>query len=292
MASKNLMSDQDDDGGRSHRPAASSTWSIASMLGLDRCCATASFSGAEDATIETERLTTTTTETTTTRAESSSDRRKAASPAKSSGGFMSGLMGKVTVAFGGQTPEDKRLAGVEKNISLIKEGSIFTRRVKPGEKNGGAVWLQLSIDKDECGAQIEWRSPQLVLNRAVNQESIPLDACECVRKASAADAAFFPNGGPSAAQSGLCFVVIGSGKTAVFEAHSPQVCEEWVAALGEARTELVQRLDVNRQAKLRDERRQKEIEERKSTRDARRAEYAKAGMSNTARIMAMGTGRS
>jgi hypothetical protein len=40
-----------------------------------------------------------------------------------------------------------------------------------------------------------------------------------------------------------------------------------------------------------DERRRKEIEDRKATRDSRRNEYAKAGMSNTARIMAQGTAR-
>jgi hypothetical protein len=41
-----------------------------------------------------------------------------------------------------------------------------------------------------------------------------------------------------------------------------------------------------------DERRQKEIEDRKNSRDARRAEYAKAGMSNTARIMALSASKS
>ena len=49
---------------------------------------------------------------------------------------------------------------------------------------------------------------------------------------------------------------------------------------------LVPKLDANLQRKLADDRRQKQIQERKDSRDARRAEYAKAGMSNTARIMA------
>lgn len=204
---------------------------------------------------------------------------------------MSGLLGTVKVAMGGQTEEQIREASFQKNLDLVKEGSIFTRRVKQGEKGGGAVWLELKVDDDQCGAKIQWRSPQLVLNRAVNQESIELDACQSVRKVGPSDSAYFPNGGPSPREEGFCFAVIGGGKTAVFEAHSAEVAAGWVLALKEASTQLVKTLHANRQRKLADERRQREIEERRESRGARRAEYAKAGMSNTARIMAMGTGR-
>ena len=52
-----------------------------------------------------------------------------------------------------------------------------------------------------------------------------------------------------------------------------------------ALAKLVPQMHEKCKKQVADERRQREIQQRKDSRDARRSEYAKAGMSNTARIM-------
>lgn len=77
----------------------------------------------------------------------------------------------------------------------------------------------------------------------------------------------------------------------VFEAASVAERDQWVESTKACLDGLLPQLHANAQKKQQETRRLKDIEDRKASRDVRRAEYAKAGMSNTARIMSQGTGR-
>mmetsp|Transcript_46103 Transcript_46103/g.96505 ORF Transcript_46103/g.96505 Transcript_46103/m.96505 type:complete len:142 (-) Transcript_46103:21-446(-) len=133
--------------------------------------------------------------------------------------------------------------------------------------------------------QIEWRSPQLILNRPVGKQNLALDQVRAVRIPTDADSAALPKGG-AGCKKDLCILIVTDSIKVVFEFLAANERQMWLTALQEAIALFVPVLHANLQKKLQDERRRKEIEERKQSREGRRAEYAAGGMSHTARIMA------
>ena len=192
----------------------------------------------------------------------------AAAGSNGSGGGGGGFLSSVMTRLGFMSEEEKRKLSFDKQMDLLKEGGLFVRHL-PG-KPPTPVWLELALIDDGTAARIEWRSPQLVLNRAVNKDGIPLDACQHFRASTASD--------DPGAKADLCFTIVAERTCAVFEAPSVEVRDAWIAAGGNAIKSLVPQMDAQLQKKLADERRQKQIQERKDSRDARRAEYSKAGM--------------
>jgi hypothetical protein len=150
---------------------ASSSWSISSLLGLDRCCAPVSIS---------------------------SWAQQIEGPATSSGRGSAGgvgggsLIGGLMSKLGFMSAEEKLVQEFEKRMNVLKEGGLFVRHLP--NKAAAPVWLQLTVENDGTSARIEWRSPQLILNRAVNKDGVQLDACRVVRESNESDAQFFAAG--------------------------------------------------------------------------------------------------
>ena len=229
------------------RPAQSSGWTLSRLLGLQQCCAVASLAPA-----------------------ASAPGVRDAAQSEATGGVLSVLMSRL----GFLSEEEKARLEFETCIAMLKDGGLFHRRV-PG-KAPTPIWLQLTVAEDQTAARIEWRSPQLVLNRAVNKDGVALDACRQIRPSTFADDPGDPD---------LCFTIVADGALVVCEAPSNEVRNRWVTAGSQALAKLVPQMHEKCKKQMADERRQREIQQRKDSRDARRSEYAKAGMSNTARIM-------
>ena len=177
----------------------SSSWSLSSILGLDRCCAPAG------AAVFAAQL----------QGGAPSARSDASSALDgASEGIMAGMWSKL----GFLSADEKRKQEEEKRISMLTEGGIFSRRM-PG-KPPTPVWLQLTIEGDETAARIEWRSPQLVLNRAVNKDGFPLDTCRQVRGSNDSDAEYFSNAPHEGQGTCRCFTLLTDNTRAVFEATS------------------------------------------------------------------------
>ena len=189
------------------RHQGASKWSLSALLGFDRCCAPAS------AAVFAQQL---------------NGGTPSSTPADGSG-----LVSAMWSRLGFLSADEKRRLEEDKRVSMLKEGAIFTRRV--AGKPPSPVWLQLTVEADETAARIEWRSPQLVLNRAVNKDGLALDACRHVRASNESDAEFF-SASPGARELDLCLTLLTDKTRAVFEATSKEERDAWIQGIEAAMT--------------------------------------------------------
>lgn len=177
------------------------SWSLSSLLGLDRCCAPAG------AAVFSQQL------------HGAPSSRTA--PARADGAS-EGILSSIFSKLGFLSADERRKQEEDKRIGMLKDGGIFTRRMSG--KPPTPVWLQLTVESDETAARIEWRSPQLVLNRAVNKDGLALDSCRQVRVSDDSDAEYFSNAPPGDKETGLCFTLLTDKTRVVFEAASTVFC--------------------------------------------------------------------
>jgi len=192
----------------------------------------------------------------------------------------------------GMLPEwiaGKKQLSLLEHVKVLKEGALFWRRM-PNQEKPLAVWLSLQTDEEETYAEIQWRNPQLVFNKPVDKDTIPFDAIRACRSVNASESSFFPEGSIASQTNGAqnCLVIASDSRSLVLEASNPEDKDRWVLSMQTALQGYVAILDDNKQKKMKDAHRIQELESRKKSRDRRRQEYSKAGMSNTARIMAEG----
>lgn len=200
-----MANSMDDADGHAPRRRQGAKWSLSALLGLDKCCAPAS------AAVFAQQL-------------------NGGAPAAEGSG--EGIVSAMWSRLGFLSADEKRRLEEEKRVGMLKEGAIFTRRV--AGKPPSPVWLQLTVEGDETAARIEWRSPQLVLNRAVNKDGLALDACRHVRASNDSDAEFFS--ASPAKELDLCFTLCTDKTRAVFEATSKEERDSWVQGIETAMT--------------------------------------------------------
>mmetsp|Transcript_22697 Transcript_22697/g.44097 ORF Transcript_22697/g.44097 Transcript_22697/m.44097 type:complete len:268 (-) Transcript_22697:125-928(-) len=200
-------------------------------------------------------------------------------------GAVGGLINNAMDAMGAATERT-----VEQHADELCSGGLFWR--KQPNKEPKTVWLALNISDDETEAFVEWRNPQLVLNRAVDKESVPLANVQKVRGVAPGDELFFPEGSIAAGTNGVnSAVVLETNRgTFVFEAANAEERDKWIESLNKCVEQLVPKLfqhakSVRENARAKAEK-DRLAEQQRSSRESRRKEYAGAGMANTARIMA------